>query len=450
MDREPDLLEREPVHAARRGDRIEPERSAEPGERGDGALAVESHPAAEEVARVEEPERHERVGERGLGAAAAVARRSRVGAGAPRADAQEAAHVAPAEAPAARADRRDGHRRERRREALHLRPQPSFRAAAVDDGDVEARAAHVARDHLREAERGGQRLGGSHAGDRTRLREQDRADAGRAGRHRAATRLHQRDGNAQPGASEAGLERVEERCTRPRRVRVQHRGRHALVLTHDRDEIRRARDDDIRVALADDRRHTPLVRRVAARPQQADREALDAFRADQPIGGREDASLVERDEHGTVAVDPLADLGDPPARDERRQRPAHAVDAEPMAARHRPEVGEAFGRDEAGRRAGELGEAIRHHRGAESEMHGIAEHARARNAHRRGSVCEGGEQPIERRARRGRRLASPAVDSVGHEAVGEGAADVNADGVGGHPPRDNTQHLSELARSRRH
>ena len=83
-------------------------------------------------------------------------------------------------------------------------------------------------------------------------------------------------------------------------------------------------------------------------------------------------------------------------------------------------------------------------------MHGIAEDARERNAHQRGSVCEGGEQPIERRARRGRRLASPAVDSVGHEAVGEGAADVDADGVGGHPPRDNTQHLSELARSRRH
>jgi len=117
-----------------------------------------------------------------------------------------------------------------------------------------------------------------------------------------------------------------------------------------------------------------------------------------------------------------------------------------VATRHRPEVGEALGHEETGRGAGELGKAVRDHRGAEAEVHRVAERAGERDADRRGRVLERGEEAAERLAGRGRRLAPPAVDAVGHEAVGEGAADVDADRVGGHPARDNTQRPSRLAR----
>jgi hypothetical protein len=45
---------------------------------------------------------------------------------------------------------------------------------------------------------------------------------------------------------------------------------------------------------------------------------------------------------------------------------------------------------------------------------------------------ERSDDPLDRRLRRGRRLATPAPDAVGHVAVGERAADVDADRVGGH------------------
>src|SRR5262249_28580168 len=148
LHRERHLLARERVHAPRRRVGVEAERAADLAERRDGALVVEHHAAAEEVARIDEAERDERVGDRRLAPAAAIAGGARIGAGAPRADAEAAARVDPRDAPAARADRVDGDHREPGPEAEQLGPDAPRRRAVRDDRDVEARAAHVARDDV--------------------------------------------------------------------------------------------------------------------------------------------------------------------------------------------------------------------------------------------------------------------------------------------------------------
>src|SRR2546429_63807 len=74
---------------------------------------------------------------------------------------------------------------------------------------------------------------------------------------------------------------------------------------------------------------------------------------------RRDLGLVKGHENRTVTIDPLPHRRDAPPGDKRRERMAHALDTEPVTARHRPEVREAAGHEEPRRRAGTLGEAIR-------------------------------------------------------------------------------------------
>src|SRR5581483_3279187 len=66
---------------------------------------------------------------------------------------------------------------------------------------------------------------------------------------------------------------------------------------------------------------------------------------------------------------------------------------------------------------------------------------------RRG-VVEGREQAVHGPRRRRRRLPPPPGRAVGHEAVRERAADVDADGIGGHEARDDTRRSARLARRR--
>jgi hypothetical protein len=103
-----------------------------------------------------------------------------------------------------------------------------------------------------------------------------------------------------------------------------------------------------------------------------------------------------------------------------------------MPARHRPQIREALGQHEAGWAARELRQAVRHRRRAEAEVHRVAEDAGERDAGVGGRRLERGEEPLDRRAGCGRRLAAPSARAVGQEAVGERAADVDPDRPGGH------------------
>ena len=110
------------VDAPGRAQRLEPERLGDAvADRRLGRRPVERHRAAEEEAGVEIAEHEVGVGQRRPGAAAAVAGRTRIGAGAARADAQQAAIVDLGDAAAAGAD-----------------------LDHVDDGDADRQAAALA------------------------------------------------------------------------------------------------------------------------------------------------------------------------------------------------------------------------------------------------------------------------------------------------------------------
>ena len=308
----------------------------------------------------------------------------------------------------------------------------------MDHGDVEARASHVGGDDVTQSRGLRERARRRHTRHRPRLRQHDGPGA-RLGRSEGPTiRLHHGHRDVEPRRGQPPLHRIEERRAGARRVGVQHGRRHALVLADDREELRGARDLERRVPLGGEGGHAPLVDRIPERPEETDGERLDALFADETLERRRDLGLVERHQNPTVTIDPLPHRRDAPPGDERRERMAHAVDAKPVAARHRPEVREAAGHEEPRRRAGTLGEAVRDRGRAEGEVRGRGEHLAQRDRVIGRRRLERGHETVGQRAGRGRRLATPAADAVGQEAVGEGASDVDADRVGRHAPRDNT------------
>ena len=154
---------------------------------------VETHGAAEKELRVDAAEHDIGIGYRRLRAAAAVAGRPRLGAGALRSDAQATALLDARNGAAARADGADLDHREAHRQAVDRPLRDEARAAAVDDRDVVARAAHVDRDDVRHGEALGDGLGGERAAARPREQEPRGQQRRRLRAHDAAVRLHEID-----------------------------------------------------------------------------------------------------------------------------------------------------------------------------------------------------------------------------------------------------------------
>ena len=189
-------------------------------------------------------------------------------------------------------------------------------AAAGDQGELRGRPAHVEGDEVGVARELAVRRGHEGAGGRPGF---DHAH-GEAG-HRlrggdAAAGLHHEE---PPGIVERP-----ERLLEPPEV-VAHRGHHvgvddgrrgALVLADDGRDLRREADRDLRRLLADDLGGALLVRRVDVGVQEADGDRRDAV-PEEPPDGRPQAALVERHEHLAVEGDPLGDLPDPGAGDQR-------------------------------------------------------------------------------------------------------------------------------------
>src|SRR5581483_7546502 len=115
-------------------------------------LLVERHLAAEEALRVEVAEHAGGVGHGRALATASVARRSRVGPGALRADPQQAAGVDPRDRAAAGADRAHVDRGQPGVMAAERLPEPGLAGehgrAVADEADVETRPPGVADDRV--------------------------------------------------------------------------------------------------------------------------------------------------------------------------------------------------------------------------------------------------------------------------------------------------------------
>ncbi len=184
-------------------------------------------------------------------AAPAVGGGAGLGARALRADLQEPARVDPADRAAAGADgaRRDALHADRQTE-LDLEVGRVQRLAVDDQADVAARAAHVERDgllaaggarHVRAADRA--------AGD-AREQQVRGALARLVGERVPAVRLEQRPAAGHALRVERGRDAVHVALEERLRVRVDGRGRAALVLAPDRRDLVRERDRQVGEPLA--------------------------------------------------------------------------------------------------------------------------------------------------------------------------------------------------------
>ena len=130
---------------------VEPERS---GQRVHGRLGraeIELEVAREPELRGQPAEHRVRVGHGRLGPSALVTGRAGIGAGAVRADPQDAGGVDAGDAPSARADRTRIHHRQRDRDApLELLAVGVGRLTAGQEARLEARSAHVRGDQVSE------------------------------------------------------------------------------------------------------------------------------------------------------------------------------------------------------------------------------------------------------------------------------------------------------------
>ena len=149
--------------------------------------------------------------------------------------------------------------------------------------------------------------------------------------------------------------------------------------------------------------HALLVRGVDDRPEQADRDRLDAELA-RALDRVHDRGLVERDERLALGVHALADLEREPARDVR-QRVRDLLERVGLAAlAHEQDVGEALGREERRARGLALDDRVRRARRAVRQHLGLREQLarpRARGARRPGRCPRAGPR------RRGRAWSAP-------------------------------------------
>ena len=197
-------------------------------ERSLGRGDVEHEPAGQDGR--EPAEEQIRVGHRGGGSASAVARRSRVGAGAARTDSQCPALVTPDDRAAAGPDRVNIHHRQPNREPCHVPTEAPFRLPVRDQADVRGGAAHVEGDGVSEPCSCGDPLRAYDSACRAGHEDQRRMSGGLRNRCHATRGQHD-EGLRERRARRGIAERPEVSGRRRAQIRVGHRGRGALVLT---------------------------------------------------------------------------------------------------------------------------------------------------------------------------------------------------------------------------
>ena len=388
-------------------------------------LEVEAHAPAGEVRLVDAAEQQVRVGHRRPRPAAAVARGPGVGARALGADAQ-AAGLGVGERAAAGADRVDVDDRHQQREALEHRLRRHVGLPVDDQRDVEAGAAHVDADQVRAVEQAGERDPAHRPADRPRQQRLQRQLAGGLRGDDAAAGLHHVQRHRQPARLQLGLQALEVAAHDRRRVRVDDRGRRALVLAPLARDAMRQRDGHAVELLAQDRLGGELVLGVDVGEQEGDGDRAEALVARAASRGAERVG-IERLELLARVVQPPADLDDVRARQQRpRLAEVDVVEPRPVAA------GDVV--DVAGTARGEQHHALPAALQERVEALGRAVDGEGDVARRGDHLLEAGEDALGQVVRRRRRLArrvAPGLLVIGHD-VGERAADVHRDAVAAH------------------
>jgi hypothetical protein len=180
-------------------------------------------------------------------------------------------------------------------------------AALMDDAGLGGGAAHVEGDRVREPDAVAQRLGADDAGRRTRLQHLDAGAARLVGTEQAAGRLHDQKLAAEARRLEV-LAHLAEIAPHPRpHIGVGGRRRGALELAVFLRQLVRGGDEQLRMALLDDRLHPLLVRRIAVGVQEQDGDRLHAL-GDRVGDGGAHLVFIELDQHLALGIDALADL----------------------------------------------------------------------------------------------------------------------------------------------
>ena len=406
------------------GERIEPEGPAHPSaDRLARRLHVEPPQlAADRPLGIDPAEQEVGVGDGRAIATRGVAGGSRRGAGALRPHLQESAGIDPGDRTAARADRRDlDHGRAHDQAEVERRLRGQGRRAVAHEGDVEARAAHVAGDDV--AEPG--RLGDPHRRhDPGRGTAQDRVHGPEpsVGSAREATvRLDDRERRPNAAPVELALEHLEVAPDDGLQGGVKHRGRGPLELADlGQDLVARGDEAGLGPKAADDLGRTPLVGRVGVGVEEDDRDRPTALLR-QATRRRFDLQGVDRLADLARGERPFADLEAAVARHDRREGPPEPPGPRPIAPAHLEHVAEPASREDPG--GGDL-----------ALEHGVRADRRAMDEHLdRPSPSRACFQPFEEThglaasGTRHLRGLDPATPLVEEDEVRKGPADIDAD-----------------------
>lgn len=299
------------IDAGRRFLNPDPETIADPLHGFLGEITTERHQAV----WLDETQDQIGVGDGAGLSAAAIAGRSRLGAGALRADAQRSALINPDDAAAASADRLDIDRwRLHRQTPSNLECVLQLEAPVADDRDIKARAAHVDGDEIAPP----RRLADEGASEDPAGRSRD------AQRHRTLRRLLARLYAAFGAeiannrfAIDAFLQRLDVATDAGHRIDVRDRCVGPFVFANFSANRRRERQGQIRRKLAHDFFDNPLVSIVAIGVKKADSDPLDVQRE-----GLSDDLLhlraVDRVDDGGRRAQPFVDLEATIAGNQRR------------------------------------------------------------------------------------------------------------------------------------
>ena len=392
--------------------------------------------------RVEVAEKQVGIGDGGRLAPLVVAHRARRGAGALGPHLQRAGRVNPHQRAAARAhlgeiDRR--HLEVIARAGEQARADHDARAhrvflrardfAVLDHRRLRGGAAHVEGDDLRQALRPRERLRADHAARRPRLDDVDRPLHRRRVGGEAAVRLHQQQPRAHAGLIEPLAQRPQIARDDRRDVRVDHRGRGALVFLDLRQHLARDGAGQRRRLSPDELLDGELMRRVGVRVQQADRDRLDLFR-EQLVDYTLGIARIERALHLARRVDALVEHLAQIALDQRRRLgPADVVHARHAQRADLEHVAEAPRGDQPGSGALVLEDRVRGDGRAVAQL--------LDRLRREPHLAQHFRQAFDDRLRvvldaRGDLLGVDRAVGAEQHDVGEGAADVDTDAITPH------------------
>ena len=397
---------------------------------------VEGDLAAEEVLGVQVSQDQAGIGHRGFGAAAVVAHRTGVGAGAARADLQEAGPLLePGDAAASRAN------------GLHPdlgRQQPvaqedglvvPLHGAAADNADLEGGAPHVRRHDVVDAAQAAHVVAGGDPGRGTRL------DGSHGLAHRvvdaqdAAVGLHDQRLPPQAPVPQQRAQLVQVGADPGADIGVEDRCRGALVLSLEGSRLAGKGHEQVGMPPSQQLADDPFMAVVGDGPQERDRHRLDAaFHElfDGALGFR----LVQVHERIALEIHAFVDLGNEGLGNEglRLREGGHVVcfglrqPGHHAAAHHQDGVAEPGCGYETGARAGARDQRIiADGAGVVEEPRGAQQVALVGHAEVSRRVPHRVEHAHGEVLRRRGRLAQGHVPLAAHrDAIGEGAADVYA------------------------